>query len=174
MTYHAAHLARSIPDLDDLRVPSYKQFPLPLLPIQHESCHLRTRYHLGQGAESGDQLNVFGFVIAEDTDDPVGGTGEQKSLVIFVDEARFIDAAARWIGVGEAGEALIFGPVPDTVITAPSASLPIRAYAPREKGQKRIEKREGEENTRYYLYHPQWPDGPRTGENTSSLAASRC
>lgn len=66
-----------------------------------------------QSAEGGDEFDAFvRFVVAEDFDDAVGRASQKKGRVVFVDEARFVDPAARRIAVGEAAEASVICPIP--------------------------------------------------------------
>lgn len=115
-TYDFINLLRGTPNPNHLDISRNQQPPLPLLPIQDQSCVFRRVDQVRQRSESRDELNRgFGFVVAEDADDAVRGAGKEKSLVVFVDEARFVNAAAGRVGVGEAGKAGGFFPVPNTV-----------------------------------------------------------
>lgn len=116
MTYRGTNLLCGVPDFDHLRITSYDQLSLSLLPVEYQSSHFGAGYHLCQSAEGGDQFDILkGVIVAEDANNAVGGAGKEESLVILVDETCFVDTAAKWVGVGEAGETLVCGPVPDAV-----------------------------------------------------------
>lgn len=113
-----ADLRGCVPDFDDFDVASYKSFSLALLPVEDQACILVRWNQFGQCSKSGHNFDFGGIlVVAEDLDDAVGGANHEKSLVVFIDEARLVDFAAARVAIGETRESDITLEVPYTVET---------------------------------------------------------
>jgi len=103
--YVGADFGGCIPYSDDFDISSYQQLTLALLPVQYKPCVFVAGDQICQCAESGHQLDtLFRFVVSEDLNHTVGRARQQQSVVVFIDESRFIDAGALWIAIGEAAE----------------------------------------------------------------------
>lgn len=91
-TYIRADLSSCVPHPNNFHVTCDEGFSLPLLPIKHKPGVSIAWNELRQCPEGCHYFDVLcGLIVAKELEDTIGGSGQQKRLVVLIDVSDFVD-----------------------------------------------------------------------------------
>lgn len=133
-TYIRADFSSCVPNSNNFHVTCDQGFSLPLLPVKHQPGVSIAWNELRQCPEGCNYFDILcGLIVAKELEHAIGGSGQQKRLVVLIDVSDFVDLRTNRVSIGKLIQALVALPVPDTVLRGSQWCLntckPIETYA---------------------------------------------